>query len=313
MRVRDLPAIVFVVNFCVRYERVERRHGRRDVIEWRLDGYRVLITGSTKGIGFAAAKEFIDLGAEVMVNGRNGADVKAAVARLGKRAYGCVADVATPDGRDALLSEVSSHWDGLDCLVNNAGTNVRKPALEATPGEYSRIVGLNMDAVYHLCVGAHPLLARSSRPTIVNVASAAGLLSTGSGAAYAVSKAGVVQLTKTLACEWAPKIRVNCVAPWVTWTPLLANRGGRPRDTNARLAQGGGGDAAGRCAMPEEMARRFVSSPWARRPSPADARRGGGCCARFAGACVTGGRGGSIASGVDHRECVFDSLTTGAG
>jgi Tropinone reductase 1 len=86
--------------------------------------------------------------------------------------------------------------------VNNAGTNVRKPALEATPDEYTRITSLNLDAVYHLCVGAHPLLIRSSRPTIVNVASAAGLQSTGSGAAYAVSKAGVVQLTKTLACEW---------------------------------------------------------------------------------------------------------------
>ena len=169
---------------------------------WRLDGYRVLITGSTKGIGFAAATEFIDLGAEVMVNGRSGADVKNAVARLGPCAYGCVADVATSDGRDALLSEVSSHWDRLDCLVNNAGTNVRKPALEATPDEYTRITSLNLDAVYHLCVGAHPLLIRSSRPTIVNVASAAGLQSTGSGAAYAVSKAGVVQLTKTLACEW---------------------------------------------------------------------------------------------------------------
>ena len=222
--------------------------------KWRLDGYRVLITGSTKGIGFAAAKEFIDLGAEVMVNGRNGADVKAAVARLGKRAYGCVADVATPDGRDALLSEVSSHWDGLDCLVNNAGTNVRKPALEATPGEYSRIVGLNMDAVYHLCVGAHPLLTRSSRPTIVNVASAAGLLSTGSGAAYAMSKAAVVQLTKTLACEWAPKFRVNAIAPWVTWTPLLRDAvDGNPHQRES-LARAERATPLGRAAQPDEMA-----------------------------------------------------------
>ena len=261
---------------------------------WRLDGYRVLITGSTKGIGFAAAKEFIDLGAEVMVNGRNGADVKAAVARLGKRAYGCVADVATPDGRDALLSEVSSHWDGLDCLVNNAGTNVRKPALEATPGEYSRIVGLNMDAVYHLCVGAHPLLARSSRPTIINVASAAGLLSTGSGAAYAVSKAGVVQLTKTLACEWAPKIRVNCVAPWVTWTPLLRRTveddpTGHQRES---LRKAEAATPLGRCAMPEEMASAicfFAMGASGYVTGQTLGVDGGLLCEGFAGACVTRG------------------------
>lgn len=128
------------------------------------------------------------------------------------------ADISSAEGRAALIEEVSAAWGGaLDCLVNNAGTNVRKPVLDATRDEYDAIMGLNLDAVYFLCRDAHPLLTASPRPTIVNVASAAGLQSTGSGAAYAMSKAAVMQLTKTLACEWAPAIRVNAVAPWWGW------------------------------------------------------------------------------------------------
>lgn len=153
------------------------------------------------------------------------------------------------------MARVAETWGGaLDCLVNNAGTNVRKAVLDATREEYDAIMGLNLDAVYHLSKACYPLLTQSSRPTIVNVASAAGVQSTGSGAAYAMSKAAVVQLTKTLACEWAPHVRVNAIAPWVTWTPLLKSTVEGNAHQRESLAKAERATPLGRAAEPEDMA-----------------------------------------------------------
>ena len=235
-----------------------------------MDGKIVFITGSTKGIGYAAAQEFLDLGAKVLVNGRNADACREACQKM--YCYPVVGDISTPEGRDQVVRRVRELCDQLtgwelleypciDCLVNNAGTNVRAPALEADARDYRRIMDVNLDATYHLSLALQPFLAESARlgrhPTIVNVASAAGVASTGSGAAYAMSKAGVVQLTKTLACEWAHLgIRVNAIAPWVTWTPLLrdAVEGPGKEDQRASLARAERATPLGRAAQPEEMA-----------------------------------------------------------
>ena len=234
-----------------------------------MDGKIVFITGSTKGIGYAAAQEFLDLGAKVLVNGRNADACREACQKLyaGRGSYPVVGDISTPEGRDQVVRRIRelclelTGFEALDCLVNNAGTNVRAPALEADARDYRRIMDVNLDATYHLSLALQPFLAESARlgrhPTIVNVASAAGVASTGSGAAYAMSKAGVVQLTKTLACEWAHLgIRVNAIAPWVTWTPLLrdAVEGPGKEDQRASLARAERATPLGRAAQPEEMA-----------------------------------------------------------
>jgi Tropinone reductase 1 len=161
--------------------------------------------------------------------------------------------VSTPDGRRALIARVEEVWGGyLDGLVNNAGTNVRRPVVDATSEEYSAIVATNMDSCYWVSKEAYRLLSRSSRPTIVNVSSVAGLTSTGSGAIYAMTKAAVVQLTKSLACEWAATgIRVNCVAPWVTMTPLLAAATERAPGSADKAA---GGTPLKRVGEPHEIA-----------------------------------------------------------
>lgn len=235
-----------------------------------MDGKIVFITGSTKGIGYAAAQEFLDLGAKVLVNGRDADACREACQKM--FCYPVVGDISTPEGRDQVVRRIRElceqrsgcevlEYPCIDCLVNNAGTNVRAPALEAEARDYRRIMDVNLDATYHLSLALQPFLAESARlgrhPTIVNVASAAGVASTGSGAAYAMSKAGVVQLTKTLACEWAHLgIRVNAIAPWVTWTPLLrdAVEGPGKEDQRASLARAERATPLGRAAQPEEMA-----------------------------------------------------------
>jgi len=173
--------------------------------------------------------------------------------------------------------------------VNNAGTNVRRSVLESSQEEYDSIVSTNMDSTYWVCKEAHRLLARSSRPTIVNVSSVAGLTSTGSGAIYAMSKAAVVQLTKALACEWAGAgIRVNCVAPWVTMTPLLAQAIERSPGAADKAAQG---TPLKRVAQPEEIASAiaFLLLPASSYVTAHTLVVDGGLSAQgFAGPCVGG-------------------------
>ena len=143
--------------------------------------------------------------------------------------------------------------------------------------------------------GLPPGVGFGHDPTIVNVASAAGVASTGSGAVYAMSKAGVVQLTKTLACEWARfGIRVNAVAPWVTWTPLLrdAVEGPGKEDQRESLARAERATPLARAAQPEEMASAiaFFAMPASSYVTGQCLAVDGGLLAEgFAGPCVSRG------------------------
>ena len=193
---------------------------------WSLSGFKVVVTGSTKGLGRACAAEMLTLGAEVVVTSRKAAEVEETckeLSTLGGKVHGLAADVSSKEGREALVKFVQDLWDGkLDGLVNNVGTNVRKAIHEASEEEYHNMMRTNIDSCWFLCKMCKPLLERSSYGSVVNISSAAGLRSTGTGSVYAMTKAAMVQLTKNLACEWGPLgIRVNCVCPWMARTPLL--------------------------------------------------------------------------------------------
>lgn len=194
---------------------------------WSLQKFRAVITGSTKGLGLACAEEFIALGAEVVVTARSQNEVDAAVTELNAsargKAYGLAADVSTPEGRRALVDFVQKLWDGaLDGLINNVGTNQRKPIQEATEEEYYTMMRTNVDSCWFLCKMFMPMLQKSDRPSVVNVSSVAGIRSSGTGSVYAMTKAAMAHLSCSLACEWGPLgIRVNCVCPWMARTPLL--------------------------------------------------------------------------------------------
>ena len=221
---------------------------------WRLDEKRAIVTGATKGIGRAVAEELARLGAAVGIVARSADDVELTVSALrlaGFDAWGCVADVATKEGRDAIEEAIPEDWDYLDILVNNAGTNIRKRALEYTDEEIERIFKTNLSSAFKLSRAMHPRLTAAEGSAIVFVGSVAGVTTTGTGAIYAMTKAAMGHLGRVLAVEWARDgIRVNTVAPWYTRTPLAEPVLANPAYLERILSR----TPIGRIADPSEVA-----------------------------------------------------------
>ncbi len=193
--------------------------------KWNLNGKTALVTGSTKGIGQAVAEELATLGAAIFIVARRQEEVATQVNRMqnaGFEAFGIKADVTIPEERQRMLKRVMEEGRGLDILVNNVGTNIRKKMVDYHEDEYHHILSTNMHSNFALMQLFYPLLKVSKEAAVVNVLSVAGLTHLRSGAPYGMSKAALTQLTKNLAVEWAPEhIRVNAVAPWYTKTPLV--------------------------------------------------------------------------------------------
>ena len=195
--------------------------------DWTLQGRNFLVTGGAKGIGLAVVQTLLAHGAaSVVFCSRSPCqDVLASLQQAFPQATirHVMCDVSSAEGRDTLVDSVKEilQVQPLYGLINNVGMNVRKSILEQTPQEYSDIMRTNVDAAYFLSRQCLPLF-QEQPATIVNVSSAAGVQSSGTGIAYGMSKAALNHLTRTLACEWAArKIRVNAVTPWMTMTPML--------------------------------------------------------------------------------------------
>lgn len=221
---------------------------------WTLTGKKALVTGATKGIGLAVAEEFLSLGAEVAIVARN-ADVieqrLTAWQQRGWQAHGIAADVTTPECHQAIFDKVSEALGGLNILVNNVGTNIRKQALEYTTDEYEFLFQTNLKSVFELCRLSHPLLKNGQNSSIVNITSVAGLVALRTGAPYGMTKAAIMQLTRNLSVEWASDgIRVNAIAPWFIRTPLTESL----LNNKDYLTNIVGRTPLGRVGEPEEVA-----------------------------------------------------------
>lgn len=191
---------------------------------WSLQGKKALITGGSKGIGLAIVEEFVHLGAEVIVVARNERDLSGTIQMLQQRGFkaeGIAGDVSDKNFRSHLVKEIEQQSNKLDILVNNVGTNVRKKFIEYTEEEYRKLFETNLFSLTEMSRLLHPLLKKSGRAAVVNIASVAGSVDVQSGPPYGMTKAAIIQLTKHLAVEWAvDQIRVNCVSPWYIETPL---------------------------------------------------------------------------------------------
>lgn len=183
-----------------------------------------VVTGGTKGIGHAIVTELAGTHhCRVLTCSRNVEEINACLEEwksLGYDVEGVVADVATADGRSKLIEDIRTFVGSgkLDILVNNVGTNIRKPSIEYTQEDIDFVMNTNFVSMFGVTIGCYEFLKRErgeQSSSVVNIGSVSGVTCMKSGTPYAATKAAMNQVTGNWACEWGPDgIRVNCVAPW---------------------------------------------------------------------------------------------------
>jgi NAD(P)-dependent dehydrogenase (short-subunit alcohol dehydrogenase family) len=177
----------------------------------RLAGRRILITGAGSGIGKATAELFAAEGATLALVDVVVESVKAVASKLDAHAF--TLDVTKEADVRATMAAANEALGGLDGIANVAGIGRPAKLADLTLADWNFVLGVNLTGPFLICREALPYLSRNERAPIVNVASSLG--------SYVASKAGLVALSKTLAFELAPKIRVNCVCPGSVDTPIL--------------------------------------------------------------------------------------------
>lgn len=190
-----------------------------------LEGRSALVTGASRGIGRVIAEGFAAAGADVALVARTEdalREVAAEIERNGRKALVLPCDVTDAAAVRAAVDRTAEVFGTLDVVVNNAGgTPFRAPLTEMRFAGWEKAMRLNVDSAVHVCQAAAPYLTRGSG-SVINMASVAGLVGSPELSHYAAAKAALVSLTRSLAVEWAPTVRVNALCPG--WTATELNR-----------------------------------------------------------------------------------------
>ena len=193
-----------------------------------LAGKYAVVTGASRGIGFAVTKWLAEAGADIAVCARkeeNLAEIAQTVRSLGRKAVLIGADVAESDSASVIIDRAAQEFGSIDILVNNAGISpIFKPVLDTKQSEWDDILKVNLTAPMLLSqAAARVMIAAQKGGSIIQMASVAGIVATPRMAAYGAAKAGLIQLTKTMAAELARyQIRVNAIAPGYVQSDLTS-------------------------------------------------------------------------------------------
>ncbi len=184
-----------------------------------------IVTGAGRGIGRTLAEGLANAGAKVVLVARTEDEVKRAAREItdatGIKTLGLAGDVTNGASIAEAVQKATEAFGQIDILINNAGASVRKTTFDLSEEEWDRIMDVNFKSVFLMCKEVGKQMVERGYGRIVNVASVASVLTLATGTPYGPSKAGVVQLTKQLANEWATKgVTVNAVSPWFFKTSL---------------------------------------------------------------------------------------------
>lgn len=227
--------------------------------EFSLEGRFALVTGGNRGLGYAMAHALARAGADVAITGRDGRRLTTAADNItretGRQCFPIVSDLTDSQQVTAVTDETVNKFGRIDVLVNNAGINIRNPTLDQTEAEFRRILDINLVGAYLVAQSVGRVMVEQKSGSVINLASMIGLVGLAGRPGYTASKGAVIQLTRTMALEWAPhNVRVNalCPGPFMTEinTPVLNDP-----DANAFFIQR---IPLGRWGQPHELAGAIV-------------------------------------------------------
>ena len=218
-----------------------------------LEGKRVLITGGASGIGAATAARFLEEGSAVCVLDRDAKANDKIQQRLPGLAGALAADVSNLRQVEAAFDDALRIMGGVDVLINNAGISIRHDFLKITPEEWDKVIAVNLTGVFYMAQTAARHMWERDGGVILQTASTNGFVGQPYYADYNATKAGVIELTRTMALELAPKVRVCAVAPGYVLTPMQ-----RAEYTDSMLDEVNRKIPLRRHAKPEEIAALFA-------------------------------------------------------
>ncbi len=223
-----------------------------------LEGKVAVVTGGTRGIGFAIVKAFLEEGASVALFGSRQETVDKALAEI-KAAnadapvMGLAPNLTDYAEVEKAMAEVKAHFGKIDILANNAGVSAREPIYDYAPDAFDKVIDLNVNSVFYCAKAVVPYMKEQGGGSIVNTSSMVSIYGQASGCSYPASKFAVNGMTKSLARELGKdNIRVNAVLPGVTRTDMVA---ALPQEIVARISAT---IPLGRVGEPEEVANAFV-------------------------------------------------------